>query len=69
METYNESATWEWRFGETPDFTNSIENLEGLFKVQLGAFVTKKGEQTFESKTYESIESIVQTFLKECYGL
>ncbi len=25
METYNEAATWEWRFGETPDFTNSIE--------------------------------------------
>ena len=25
METFNESATWEWRFGETPDFSNSIE--------------------------------------------
>ena len=25
METYNESATWDWRFGETPDFRNSIE--------------------------------------------
>ena len=31
--------------------------------------MTKKGEQTFEKKTYESIESIVQTFLKECYDL
>ena len=49
------------------DFTNSIENLEGLFKVRLGAFVTKKGEQTFEKKAYESIESIVQTFPKKCY--
>ena len=51
------------------DFTNNVENLEGLFKVRLGAFVTKKGEATFEKKTYESIESIVQTFLKEVYDI
>ena len=25
MQTFNESATWKWRFGETPDFVNSIE--------------------------------------------
>ena len=51
------------------DFTNNVENLEGLFKVRLGAFVTKKGGATFEKKTYESIESTVQAFLKDVYDI
>ena len=46
------------------DFISNVENLEGLFKVRMGAFLTKKGEATFERKTYESIDSIVQAFLK-----
>ena len=51
------------------EFTSNVENLEGLFKVRLGAFLTKKGEATFERKTYESIEAIIQTLLKEVYEL
>ena len=51
------------------EFTSNVENLEGLFKVRLGAFLTKKGEATFEKKTYESIEAIIQTLLKEVYEL
>ena len=26
MEMYERSADWNWRFGETPDFTNSLEH-------------------------------------------
>jgi len=26
MEIYNKSAEWDWRFGETPIFSNSIEH-------------------------------------------
>lgn len=25
MQAYNDSATWDWRFGESPSFTNSLE--------------------------------------------
>ena len=51
------------------DFTNNVENLEGLFKVRMGAFVTKKGEATFEQKAYESTDVIIQTSLKHVCDL
>ena len=35
--------------------------------MRIGASLTEKGEATFETKTYESIDSIVQAFLKEVY--
>lgn len=26
MKIYNESSNWNWRFGETPNFSNSLEH-------------------------------------------
>ena len=45
------------------------ENLEGLFTVRLGAFLTKKGEATFERKTYASVNAVVETFLKDLFHI
>ena len=48
MEIYNQSADWEWRFGQTPDFQNSLEKkfawalVDIMFNVQNGVII--KGE-------------------------
>ena len=51
------------------NFVSQVENLEGLFKVRLGAFLTKKGEATFERKTYASVNAVVETFLKDLFHI
>ena len=46
MEIYEQSAKWSWRFGQTPDFTNSIEHkfdwalIDVQFNVEKGKIVT-----------------------------
>jgi len=46
MEIYEESAKWDWRFGVTPDFSNSLEHkfdwalVDVQFNVEKGKIVT-----------------------------
>ena len=49
------------------EFIDKIDSLEGLFKVRLGAYITKKGVATFEGKNYDNMDAVVQVFLKEAY--
>ena len=45
MKIYEESAKWDWRFGQTPDFSNSIEHkfdwalVDVQFNVEKGKIV------------------------------
>lgn len=46
MEIYNQSAEWDWRFGQTPEFSNSLEHkfpwalVDVQFNVEKGRIVT-----------------------------
>ena len=51
------------------NFVSQVENLEGLFKVRLGAFLTRKSDATFERKTYASVNAVVETFLKDLFHI
>jgi hypothetical protein len=48
MKIYNECEDWKWRFGETPNFKNSIEHkfewalLDFQFDVEAGIIVKGK---------------------------
>ena len=45
MEIYDQSANWDWRFGQTPDFSNSLEHkfdwalVDVQFNVEKGKIV------------------------------
>lgn len=45
MSIYEESSNWDWRFGQTPDFKNSIEHkfdwalIDVSFNVEKGRIV------------------------------
>ncbi len=51
------------------DIAEKISNIEGLFKVRLGAHICKKGKQTFERKDWASVDDIVRAFCKEVHGM
>ena len=46
------------------DIENTLGNIEGLFKVRLGAHVCKKGKQTFEARDYDDAHDIVRRFFE-----
>ena len=45
MEIYDKSAEWDWRFGQTPEFSNSIEHkftwalVDVQFNIEKGRIV------------------------------
>ena len=51
------------------EFIASIDNLDGLFKVRMAAFLAKKGKATLEARDYDSVEEIVQLFIKELHEI
>lgn len=43
MEIYEKSAEWDWRFGQTPNFTNSLEEKFAWALVDV-QFTVEKGK-------------------------
>ena len=69
MKIYNESEDWKWRFGETPNFKNSIEHkfdwalVDFEFDVEGGVIV--KGRCYSDCLVPQYIEAINLIFETE----